>query len=650
MIEAAIRLVRRVRYAHRRVVALVVYGGIFTVSYAFAFLLAFDFAWPRQYTRVFLISLGLLLLVRLTASRAFRLSTSRWRFVGTHDVLRLAASIAVGTCLMVVLTRAPIGGPGVPLSVLIIEALVSAMTVGALWVGYRVAFEQLRFPRSGARPAARRVLLIGAGEAGSILARDMLRIRAGYRPIGFMDDDPHKWGTNLNGLEVIGGLHDLQTVAAATGADEIVIAVPRATPTQMITILERCEATGLPYRVLPRIAEVLAGHVSLTQLREVQIEDLLGRDPVRLDLPELKEDLVGRSVLVTGAAGSIGSELVRQIAQHSPGNLVLFDQAETELYYLELELRERFPELQLRVVVGDVVDPNAVERVFRAYSPDRVFHAAAYKHVPMMEANVREAIRNNVGGTHCVASAAGTHGAGKFILVSTDKAVRPASVMGAAKRLAEMIVLELQDRFPNTAYGVVRFGNVLGSNGSVIPIFRRQIAAGKPLTVTHPEATRYFMTIPEAVQLILQASLLPELRGHIAMLDMGEPVSIVDLARNLIRLSGVPGRVSENIVFTGLRPGERLHEELVAPDEETTDTAIPQVRIIKTQPAPDLPIADHLLDWDHAFAQGRDEEVIGRLRAMFPALQAGSTPTADSWPIFTPERRLAGGSSAARGR
>jgi FlaA1/EpsC-like NDP-sugar epimerase len=356
-----------------------------------------------------------------------------------------------------------------------------------------------------------------------------------------VDDDPGMWGSQVQRLEVIGSTRDLPRIAEECEAQEIVIAVPSAQPQRLRKIVERCEETGLPFKVLPGMAELLEGQATVTQLREVRIEDLLGRPPVTLELPELAEDLAGEPVLITGAAGSIGSELARQVALHHPGKLILLDQAETELYYLELELRERHPELELYPVIGDIVDAEAIESLFERFAPSRVYHAAAYKHVPMMEANAREAVRNNVVGTWRVADAAGRHGAARFVLVSTDKAVRPANVMGATKRVAEMIVTELQDEHDETTYSAVRFGNVLGSNGSVIPIFRRQLEAGKPLTVTHPDATRYFMTIPEAVQLILQASLLPAIRGQIAMLEMGEPVRIADLAKNLLKLSGADG-------------------------------------------------------------------------------------------------------------
>ncbi|HEX2190386.1 MAG TPA: nucleoside-diphosphate sugar epimerase/dehydratase [Longimicrobiaceae bacterium] len=622
LIRAPLTLVRRIRYLHRRTVAFVAYTGVTVAAYALAFLLRFEFAWPREYTATFLGSLVLLVVIRHACHQFFRLTTGRWRFVGVHDVLRLGVATLVGTAVFFALTRGAPFPLSVPVSVVAGEAILNVLLTSAVWISYRAAFEALHYRFAGNRRETTRVLIVGAGESGYMLAREMSRRNTGYRPVGFVDDDPHKWGTRLAGLEVIGAVSDLRAIADAHGVQELILAVPHASPAQVRTIVDHCEDVGLPFRVLPSIAEVLAGDVRLEQVREVRIEDLLGREPVQLELQELAADLRDACVLITGAAGSIGSELARQIALHNPAGLVLFDQAETELYYLELEIRERHPRLPIVPVIGDVVDRDAVEAVFEAYAPTHVFHAAAYKHVPMMEANVRQAVRNNALGTWVVAEASGRHGVLRFVLVSTDKAVKPVSVMGATKRLAELVVLELQDRHPETVYAAVRFGNVLGSNGSVIPLFRRQLAAGRPLTVTHPDATRYFMTIPEAVQLILQASLLPEIRGQIAMLEMGEPVRILELARNLLRLAGNRSR-RRSIVFTGLRPGEKLHEELVAPDEETIETAIPKVRLIKAAEAPGWSVTGTLATWDVAFRSHRDADVAAALAEIFPGLGGG---------------------------
>lgn len=571
---------------------------------------------------------ALLLAVRLAFSRIFALSTSQWRFVGVGDVLRLGGAVACGTVFISLCARLFPGIFPVRVPVLLLEGVFTGALTAGVWITYRAIFERVRFYRSPVE-RNRRVLVVGAGEAGNLLVREMLRFPTGHHPVGFLDDDAAKQGARIHGVRVYGRVADLPRVADALRVEQVIIAIPSAAPEQLRQLVAVCERSGLRLKVLPGIVEVLAGDVRLNQLRDVRIEDLLGRDPIQLELPELAEDLRGRSVLITGAAGSIGSELARQVALHQPATLVLFDQAETALFFIELELRDAHPDLHIVPVIGDIVDSAAVERVFNEYAPDRVFHAAAYKHVPMMELNAREAIRNNVIGTWRVADAAGRHGTEKFVLVSTDKAVRPANVMGATKCLAERIILELQHRYQETTFGAVRFGNVLGSNGSVIPVFRKQLAEGKPLTVTHEEATRYFMTIPEAVQLILQASLLPELRGQIAMLDMGQPVRIADLALNLLRLAGVRGDLYQHITYTGLRPGEKLHEELIAPDEHAQATAVAKVSVLETPTQTAAGIVAELRGWERELEEGRDGVVVAALAGEFPTLKCGAEASPD---------------------
>jgi FlaA1/EpsC-like NDP-sugar epimerase len=610
-------------HRYRRLLALLIYAGITAAAYATAYLLRFDFAVPPEYAALFAWTVVPLMVIRAAASRAFRLTRERWRYASTSDVARLVASCALGSIVFFLLFDVvlPIGMT-LPLSIIAMEAVLTCGITAGGWLSYRLMFEHFR--RNGSAATARRALIIGAGDAGNMLAREMLRGPTGYVPVGFVDDAAMMWGASVQGLVVMGGTFDLAPIAERLRADELILAVPSADPETLRRIVDACAATGLPFKVLPGIADVIAGRVSLSQLREVRIEDLLGREPVKLELPELAADLGGRTVLITGAAGSIGSELSRQVALHRPGRLLLLDQAESDLFYLDMELRRQHPDLDLVAIIADIADAPGMERVFRIHQPQRVFHAAAYKHVPLMETNAREAIRNNVIGTWRVAEAAGRYGADRFVLVSTDKAVQPSNVMGATKRLAELIVLDLQQRFPATAYGAVRFGNVLGSNGSVIPIFERQLREGLPLTVTHPDATRYFMTIPEAVQLILQASLLDEFRGHIAMLEMGEPVRIADLAMNLLRLSGVQD-AEDRVVYTGLRPGEKLHEELAAPDEEAYPTPVAKVRVLRTPSLPAVAIAAQVEAWDAVLRDQRDEALLTGFFDLFPGVNGGAT-------------------------
>jgi FlaA1/EpsC-like NDP-sugar epimerase len=625
MIDSAVRVVR----SNRRAVLYAAYATITVVAYALAYLIRFDLRWPREHTDTFCISLAVLVTIRLIFVRLARLTSSQWRFVSLVDLLRLLVATFFGSGVFYTFNVLAKLSPRVPHSVILVEGVLTSYLIAGAWVVYRGAYEVLRRRGQGV-VAGKRVIIVGAGDGGYRLLRAIQRTPTPYQVVAFIDDSSFLWGTELLGVPVIGSTEDAGPIARYHRAEELIIAMPSLDVAEFRRVLGRCESAGLPIRVLPGISQVLSGEIRVDHLREVRIEDLLGREPIELQLPELNADLGGRSVLITGAAGSIGSELSRQVALHGPSRLVLFDQAETEMYYLELELRSKHPDLELVPVIGDIVDDAAVERVFHEYRPERVYHAAAYKHVPMMEMNAREAVRNNVIGTWRVADAAGRHGTGKFVLVSTDKAVRPSSVMGATKRLAELAVLELEKRYERTYFAAVRFGNVLGSNGSVIPIFKRQLAEGKPLTVTHPDTTRYFMTIPEAVQLILQASLLPSLRGNIAMLEMGEPVRILDLARNLLTLSGAgPNAHTQRIMFTGLRPGEKLHEELSGPDEKSRTTSIPKVRILDTPRVEGLEVSVAVEAWERALEDGRETAVLAFLQNVFPGVAFGAPSERD---------------------
>lgn len=615
----------RFAHANRRRVAALVYAAATTAALAVAFLLRFELSWPADQVALFWQALPWVLAIRTALALLFRITSGRWRFVGVSDMGRLMGAVVVGTVLYFAFSWLVPVLPRLPRSVLVLEAVLTGCAVAGIWIAYRLGFERIEHARS-AQGRRRRVLLVGAGDGGQMLAREMQRTPIGMVPVGYVDDDRVKWGTRIHGVKVWGPVSELPRVVEERRVDELVIAVPSAEPDQIRRIVELCEQAARPFSILPGIADVLNGEAHLAQVREVRVEDLLGRAVVVMELPEVRADLEGRTVLITGAAGSIGAELSRQVALHRPATLILADQAESPLYYLDLELRADFLGVEVVPAIVDVADADAVERLFALHRPHRVFHAAAYKHVPLMERHPLEAVRNNVLGTWIVADAAGRHDTHSFVLVSTDKAVRPSSVMGASKRMAELAVLEAQGAYPGTAYGAVRFGNVLGSAGSVLPLFRKQLERGEPLTITHADVTRYFMTIPEAVQLILKASVLPQLRGHVAMLEMGAPVKILDMARNLMRMVGTPYRPGENVVFTGLRPGEKMNEELVAPDERVLDTDVEQVHLVVSEAngsvgGPWLSALE-----TQALKEGSAERVLHFLYERFPAVAPAAQP------------------------
>ena len=492
-----------------------------------------------------------------------------WRFASVTDIGNIfrASFLGVAAIVLVLAFRRL---EGVPLSVLALYPIVLAAFLGLPRLVYR-AWSDYRASRSDG--AMRRVLILGAGRTASTLIRD-LRRSGEYDPIGLLDDAPHLKGAKLHGLSVLGTLDDVPEVARETAARLLVIAIPGLDSAGLQRVMGLCEAAGLPYRIAPTVDDLLAGREAA--LKEVSIEDLLGRQPVQPDWALIRHWLGTRSILVTGAGGSIGSELCRQCARHGATRLVLVEISELLLSTIESELRASFPSVELISVLGDCGDPAVIKHALARAQVDAVFHAAAYKHVPVLEAQLREAVRNNVLASHTVAEAAVLAGVGQFVLISTDKAVNPINALGASKRGAEMVCQALDRKQARTRFVTVRFGNVLGSAGSVVPLFRKQIAAGGPVTVTDPRVTRYFMTIPEACLLILQA-VSSSTKGAVYTLDMGQPVPIVKLAEQMIRLAGrVPGRDIQ-IVFSGLRPGEKLHETLYYADEHNTPTAHPKV-------------------------------------------------------------------------
>jgi FlaA1/EpsC-like NDP-sugar epimerase len=470
--------------------------------------------------------------------------------------------------------------------------------------------------------AGKRTLIYGAGIAGQALLREIRsNSQLVFHVCGFLDDDIHKHSLSIHGVRVLGTGEDLADLAVAHVIAEVLIAIPSATGSQMASIIQRCHQAKVSCKTIPSLGDLAESKGLASQVRNVAVEDLLGRSPIRLEERPIRASLEGRVVLVTGAAGSIGSELCRQIARFHPAGIVGFDAAESPLFEIDREMRHAFPKIPFYPEIGSIQHPARLDEVLSQYTPGVVYHAAAYKHVPLMEAHVFEAVENNVFGTYNVAVAAAEHGVKDFVMISSDKAVRPTNIMGATKRAAELLLLALQNG--RTKYVAVRFGNVLGSNGSVIPIFKKQIAAGGPITVTHPEMRRFFMTIPEACQLVLQAAAIGE-GGQICVLDMGEPVKIVDLARNLILLSGLKPNEDIKIEFTGMRPGEKLYEEVSTMLEDTVPTAHEKIRIFVGNGVPE----GDVVTWLDSLREISERRDVGRLVVALKEIVPEYSPSA----------------------
>jgi FlaA1/EpsC-like NDP-sugar epimerase len=558
---------------HLRWVIRAVQLAIFGIAGVLAFLLRFDLSVPPQYWPHVLAGLYVWIPVKVLVFRSLGLDRGWWRYSSVRDFVRVAAANLVGSFLAS-LALFWIVPTGFPRSIYILDFLLCLGMTAGVRLGVVLAVE---FSRSPNLCASKRALIYGAGDAGVALLGEIQRNPAlSYEIVGFIDDDPAKAGSFIHRLKVFGSGAVLSSIAASQTVETVLIAMPSATGPQMTNILKHCHNAGVAYKTVPGLGEIIEGNGLATRIRDVDVEDLLGRVPITLDESAIRATLQGQVVLVTGAAGSIGSEICRQIARFHPAGIVGFEIAESPLFEIDREMRRVFPEVPFHPEIGSVQNRTRLDEVLGQYSPSVVYHAAAYKHVPLMEAHVFEAIENNVFGTYNLAMAAADHGVEDFVMISSDKAVRPTNVMGATKRIAELLLLALQNG--RTKYVAVRFGNVLGSNGSVIPIFKKQIAAGGPVTVTHPDMRRFFMTIPEACQLVLQAAIIGE-GGQICVLDMGEPVKIVDLARNLILLSGLKPDEDIKIEFTGMRPGEKLYEELSTMLEDTAPTAHEKIRI-----------------------------------------------------------------------
>jgi FlaA1/EpsC-like NDP-sugar epimerase len=562
---------------HRRGIAELLQAALVVAALAGGFLLRFEFHLEPPYPDLLLAALPLVVFTKLAVFRYFGLRDLAWRFLGFRDLLRLAAANGAASAAAAVVVRLAFGS-AFPRSIYVIDLLAATALLAGAHAAAKLFLEaRVWDPPPGGRRAAQRVAIYGAGRNGvTLLSEIRSNPGMGFEVCGFFDDDPTKRDLRLHGVRVLSGLPEIGAMLRKQRIEMVLLAMPGASGSQLTAILEACQAAKVTARRVPALADRLGrSSVLVKDIREVRIEDLLGRPPVELERGRIQARLKDRVVLVTGAGGSIGSELCRQIAGFEPRALVGFDQAETALYEIDHEMRERFPGVMFLPEIGSVRNSRRLEEVFREHQPRSVYHAAAYKHVPLMESHLFEAIENNVFGTRNTLRAAAEAGAEDFVLISSDKAVRPANVMGATKRLAELLAQAAGASGPRSI--AVRFGNVLGSSGSVIPLFQQQIAHGGPVTVTHPEMRRYFMTIPEAAQLVLEAAALGR-DGEILVLDMGEPVRILDLARKMILLSGLTPGEDIDIQFCGLRPGEKLYEELSAYEEDTMPTPSPQIR------------------------------------------------------------------------
>jgi len=585
-----IRLFLRSLQRHRRHVSESVHAALAAASLVLAFLLRFEFALDPGQRKILLLALPVSLIVKLATFQGFGLRDLAWRYVGFEDVMRIGGANAAAAMAAGIAVRWVIG-PTFPRSIYVLDAVLCVASMTAARALGRIVGERVhQYKKTGYQLPARRILIYGAGRAGIRVCTELrAHPELGLVPVGFLDDDPSKHGLRLSGLNVWGGLKvwgggvDFRVISGRERIEEILVAIPAATSSEIARILEFCRDAGVAVRRIPPLAELIDARILVDQIREVRIEDLLGRSPVAVEECVLAPPLTGRVVLVTGVGGSIGSELCRQIARHRPAAIVGFDAAETALYQIDQEMRETFPHIPFLPEVGNVQNYARLQELFGQHQPGAVYHAAAYKHVPMMENHPFEAVENNIFGTSNVADAAAECGAEIFVLVSSDKAVRPANIMGATKRVAEMVSLSAGFPGGKTRFLAVRFGNVLGSNGSVIPLFKRQIAAGGPVTVTHPEMRRYFMTIPEAAQLVLQASAMGR-GGEIFVLDMGEPVRITDLARNMIFLSGLRPDRDIRIEYSGIRSGEKLFEELGLLEEDVISTPHHKIHIYRGRP------------------------------------------------------------------
>jgi FlaA1/EpsC-like NDP-sugar epimerase len=616
-------------------------AAIVAVSWFLAFELRFDHGLPVYYDTLLRRTIVLVVVIKVSVFLLFGFHRRWWRYVSVRDMWSAARGVVVASLVadVTVYLVSPVHNVRLPRSIAVTDLLITLALVAGARLLARTVMER---PRGGVVARGKEVIVVGAGDAGRLIVQEMQRSRLlAYTPIGFVDDDERKRNTRILGVRVLGTMAELPRFVREYKPDEVLIAIPSASGEMRRQVVEAAQSANVPVKTLPGLYELISGDLDLAgQIRPVQVEDVLGREQVEVDFESIAAYLQGQTVLVTGAGGSIGAELCRQIARVGPTRLILVDNAETALFDIERELVDERDFTAAVPKLVDVRNKKALRReVFEKYQPTIVFHAAAYKHVPLMETHPLESVRNNVVGTRIVAELSADFGVDRFVLISTDKAVNPKTVMGQSKALCEWIVESFGHRRDvPTRFVAVRFGNVLNSSGSVIPTFRRQIERGGPVTVTHPEMTRFFMTIPEAVSLVVQAGAIGG-RGQIFVLDMGEPVKIVDLATNMVRLSGheprLPGDTQTGprdvrIVFTGSRPGEKIHEELWSGDESVGETEHPKIKRLSRPPVDEAWLTEQLRELEELADQGDTLEVVGKLTAIVRDPKRESLPTTGS--------------------
>ncbi|KUK73622.1 MAG: Polysaccharide biosynthesis protein CapD [Clostridiales bacterium 38_11] len=592
---------------------------LLALSVILAYMLRFDGAIPAVHREVISQHLLITIVIKITVFYFFKLYNSLWIYASIEEMIQIitAAVVAQGAAVVYLFFIQA----SVPRSIFIIVGILDVALIGGIRFSYRLLRKYKSEGNLFNKGIQNRVMVVGAGEAGVMVIKELRKhIQLNSLPVVLIDDDRLKIGKNINGIPVLGNRNDIVHIAKSKEIDEIIIAIPSASKREIKEVVNECKKTDCKLKILPGVYEIIDGSVNISQVREVGIEDLLGREEVQLDVTNISQFIRGKTIMVTGAAGSIGSELVRQIIKYQPQKVILFDVNENGLYDLQQEIKRKLAKDHLKIefiyIIASIRDLNRLDYLFNHYQPNVVFHAAAHKHVPLMENSPHEAVKNNIFGTWNLAIMADKYKVEKFVQISTDKAVNPTNVMGATKRICEMIV-QSYDRESNTEFTAVRFGNVLGSNGSVIPLFKKQIALGGPVTVTHAEVIRYFMTIPEASQLVLEAGAMAK-GGEIFVLDMGEPIKIIDLAEDLIRLSGFTPYEDIDIVFIGLRPGEKLYEELLLAEEDVSETAHSKIFIGKSIFSDLSHLVHHLEILKGMVNKGEEEDIRQYLKKLVP--------------------------------